>query len=107
MQCLHMKRLDPVGSMKVAERFHDTLNAMMGRMVSETQRDWDLLLPYVMAAYRASVHQSTGPNYLLFRRETKAPADLVRSHKLKEAVIALAVQDIAAGQTLCPTRAAY
>jgi len=51
----------------------------MGRTVSETQRDWDLLLPYVMAAYRASVHQSTGysPNYLMFGRETKAPADLV------------------------------
>ena len=63
----------------VAERFHGTLNAMMGRMISETQRDWDLLLPYVMAAYRSSVHRSTGysPNYLMLAREVKAPADLV------------------------------
>ena len=63
----------------VAERFHGTLNAMMGRMISETQRDWDLLLPYVMAAYRSSVHRSTGysPNYLMFAREVKSPADLV------------------------------
>ena len=63
----------------VAERFHGTLNAMMGRMISETQRDWDLLLPYVMAAYRSSVHRSTGytPNYLMFAREVKSPTDLV------------------------------
>jgi len=51
----------------------------MGRMISETQRDWDLLLPYVMAAYRSSVHRSTGytPNYLMFAREVKSPTDLV------------------------------
>ena len=32
----------------VAERFH-TLNSMIGRMIDEFQRDWDSLLPYVMA----------------------------------------------------------
>ena len=63
----------------IAERFHGTLNSMMGRVVSENQKDWDLLLPYVMAAYRATVHQTTGysPNYLTFAREVRAPADLV------------------------------
>ena len=62
----------------VAERFHGTLNSMMGRTVSEHQKDWDLLLPYVMAAYRATVHQSTNysPNYLMFAREVRAPVDL-------------------------------
>ena len=63
----------------VAERFHATLNSMMGRIVSDHQKEWDLLLPHVMAAYRASVHQSTGysPNYLMFGREVRAPVDLV------------------------------
>ena len=63
----------------IAERFHATLNAMMGRMVSDHQKEWDLLLPHVMAAYRASVHQSTNytPNYLMFGREVRAPVDLV------------------------------
>ena len=63
----------------VAERFHATLNSMMGRMISDHQKEWDLLLPHVMAAYRASVHQSTGysPNYLMFGREVRAPVDLV------------------------------
>jgi len=63
----------------VAERFHATLNSMMGRMISDHQKEWDLLLPHIMAAYRASVHQSTGytPNYLMFGREVRAPVDLV------------------------------
>jgi len=63
----------------VAERFHGTLNVMKGRVISEHQRDWDLQLPYVMAAYRASLHDSTGysPNYLMFAHKTRAPMDLV------------------------------
>ena len=37
------------------------------------------MLPFVMAAYRSSSHQSTNysPNYLMFAREVRAPADLV------------------------------
>ena len=63
----------------IAERFHATLNSMMGCMVSDHQKEWDVLLPHVMAAYRASEHQSTGysPNYLMFGREVRAPADLI------------------------------
>jgi len=54
----------------VAERFHATLNSMMGRMVSENQKEWNLLLPHVLAAYRALVHQTTGysPNYTVFQK---------------------------------------
>jgi len=63
----------------VAERFHGTLNSMMGRVVSEHQKDWDICLSYILAAYRASTHQSTEytPNFLMFAREGRAPADLV------------------------------
>jgi len=43
----------------VAERFHRTLNSMIGRMIDEFQRDWDSLLSYVMAAYRSSHHEAT------------------------------------------------
>ena len=61
------------------ERFHRTLNSMIGRMVDENQRDWDVLLPYVMAAYRSSTHESTqhSPNYLMMGREVRAPVDMV------------------------------
>ena len=61
------------------ERFHGTLNAIMAKTVNENQNDWDLQLPYVMAAYRASRHEATGmtPNYLMLGREVRAPVDLM------------------------------
>ena len=61
------------------ERFHRTMNAMLGKVVSSHQRDWDEVLPLVLAAYRASPHEVTGysPNFLMFGRETRAPIDLV------------------------------
>ena len=37
------------------ERFHRTLNTMMGKVVSQSKRDWDERLPAMMAAYRAFV----------------------------------------------------
>ena len=60
------------------ERFHRTLNSMLGKVVEENQRDWDERLPAVMAAYRASVHEATGytPNFLMFMREHRAPLDV-------------------------------
>ena len=63
----------------IAERFHGTLNSMMGKVVDEDQKNWDLCLPYVMAAYRATTHQATSysPNYLMLGREVRSPADLV------------------------------
>ena len=61
------------------ERFHKTLNAMLGKIVQNNQRDWDDRLQSVMAAYRAAKHSSTGfsPNQLIFGRENRAPIDLV------------------------------
>jgi len=60
------------------ERFHRTLNSMIGRVISEKQKEWDTLLPYVMAAFRASVHESTGftANLLMLNREVRAPVDI-------------------------------
>jgi len=48
-------------------------------VVAENQKDWDTKLPFVMAAYRASQHESTGysPNFLVFGRELRAPLDVV------------------------------
>lgn len=38
----------------VVERFHRTLNSMLGKVVSESQRDWDEWVPFVLSAYRAT-----------------------------------------------------
>ena len=61
------------------ERFHKTLNAMLAKVKKDSQRNWDQMLPQVMAAYRASTHSATGfsPNFLLFGQENRAPVDLV------------------------------
>ena len=66
------------------ERFHRTLNSMIGKVVSESQRDWDVWLPTVMSAYRASTHSATGygPNFLVFGRENGMPADIVTGDML-------------------------
>jgi len=61
------------------ERFHRTLNSMLGKVVSDNQKDWDERVPLVLSAYRASVHEATGysPNFLMFMRENRASLDLV------------------------------
>jgi len=52
---------------------------MIGRVVSERQKEWDALLPYVMAAFHASVYEATGytANLLTLNREVRAPIDIV------------------------------
>jgi len=54
------------------KRFHRTLNSMMGRVVDEHQRDWDAMLPYVMAAFR-SLTPDTGRQPK--RSDTTAPME--------------------------------
>ena len=61
------------------ERYHRTLNSMLRKIVEASQRDWDTKVQFVMAAYRASVHEATGytPKFLTLGRETQAPLDIV------------------------------
>ena len=61
------------------ERFHRTLNSMIAKVVAQNHKNWNEKLPMILAAYRASVHQSTGftPNQLFLHREARAPLDLV------------------------------
>lgn len=63
----------------LVERFHRTLNSILAKVVRENQTDWDEHLPYAVAAYRATPHESTGysPNLLFLSRETRAPIDLL------------------------------
>ena len=63
------------------ERLHRTLNAMLGKLVSTSQRDWDRHLPFVLSAYRSTEHEGTGftPCRLFLGREVVLPIDLVLS----------------------------
>lgn len=52
---------------------------MLSAYVGENHRDWDESIPFVMMAYRASQHESTGysPNMLMLGREVTTPLDIM------------------------------
>jgi len=77
------------------ERFHRTLNSILGKVVSENQRDWDTHIPYAVAAYRATIHESTGysPNFLMFGHEVRAPLDVVMGLPVHGNASGIAVDD--------------
>ena len=61
------------------ERFNRTLITMLSLFVDQNKKDWDDHLPYVMSAYRATQHKSTGasPNLLMLNREIDTPLDVM------------------------------
>ena len=61
------------------ERFNRTLKQMLTNFVNQHRNDWDDHIPYVLMAYRATVHESTGctPNLLMFGHEICLPLDLM------------------------------
>ena len=63
----------------MVERFNKTLVTMLSSYVADNHRDWDEHIPYVLMAYRATEHESTGfsPNMLMLGRETSTPLDII------------------------------
>jgi len=61
------------------ERFHRTMNSILAKTVADHHKDWDVRLPYAMAAYRATRHEATGysPNFLVLHREVRVPVDFM------------------------------
>ena len=55
----------------VIERMNRTLLNMLAKCIEEDQTNWSVKLPYVLMAYRSSLHESTGftPHYLVFGHE--------------------------------------
>ena len=68
----------PMGNGQV-ERFNRTVEAMLAKMVKESQRDWDRHLQKALFAYRTSLHETTGftPYHLNFGRSPTLPIDVV------------------------------
>ncbi len=62
------------------ERFNQTLKNMLRKFVSDTGRDWDKWLPFLLFAYREVPHASTGfsPFELLYGWRVQGPLDLLR-----------------------------
>ena len=71
----------------MVERFNSTLKKLLRKLTQNTKIEWDKCLPFVLWAYRGTMHATTGfsPYQLLFGREMRMPLDeLVRFWKGKE-----------------------
>ena len=65
----------------IVERFNRTCLMMMSMFVNDWRDNWHELLPFVMHAYRTSVHESTGcklisPYRLMMGEECSLPQDV-------------------------------
>ena len=61
------------------ERFNRTLEAMLSKVVTENQKDWDDHLQSVLFAYRTAIHESTGytPFLVMFGHSPSLPVDVM------------------------------
>ena len=66
-------------SNSVIEKMNRTFLNMLPKCIDENQTNWSVKLPYVLMAYRSSVHETTGstPHYLVFGHEVSLPLDLM------------------------------
>ncbi|KAL7854617.1 hypothetical protein SRHO_G00168070 [Serrasalmus rhombeus] len=64
----------------LVERFNQTLKCMLGKVVAQDRRDWDLLIPYILFAVRQVPQASTGfsPFELLDSRRPRGLLNVVR-----------------------------
>eukprot|EP00731_Ephydatia_muelleri_P009146 Em0004g1484a len=65
----------------LVERFNRTLLDMLSMAVKDDERDWDLLLPTLLFAYRTSRHVTTGvtPFELMYGCDARLPEDVLFS----------------------------
>ena len=57
----------------VTERFNKTIIEMASMFVASDQKDWDIYIPYLLFAYRTTVHSSTKetPFFLVYGRNPR------------------------------------
>ena len=60
------------------ERFNQTFATMISMYVNGHHRDWDALIPFLLFAYRSSIHESTmeSPFFLVYGRDPRLPIDI-------------------------------
>ena len=69
-----------------SERYNRTLMDAVRCFVGKRQNDWDVYIPQLAGAIRATVNRSTGqtPNFMMFGREINIPADLMFASVMTE-----------------------
>ena len=62
----------------LVEQFNRTLTDTLAKTVEKEGRDWDMRLPYVLFAYRASPQESSheSPFFLLHGRDPRLPTEV-------------------------------
>ena len=63
----------------MVERFNQTLERYLAKVVESRQKDWDEHIQPFLLSYRSAVHESTAhtPAFANFGRELRLPADLL------------------------------
>ncbi|CAK1601323.1 unnamed protein product [Parnassius mnemosyne] len=63
----------------MVERFNQTLERYLAKVVKKRQRDWDSHIQPFLLSYRSAVQESTSvtPAFANFGRELRLPADLI------------------------------
>ena len=79
----------------MVERYNRTLATMLTMYCESKQNTWDEHLPYVMLAYRSSVHDSTvfSPNMMMLGREVELPLQAVVGSPKEEPLLQERLQD--------------
>ena len=64
----------------LVECFNQTLKSMLKRVLAEESHSWDLMVPYVLFAYRGVPQESTGfsPFELIYSRDERGPLDVLK-----------------------------
>lgn len=64
------------------ERFNGTLKSMLKKLCSERDVEWDVMLPYVLFAYREVPHEETGysPFELLYGWPVRGPTQILKDY---------------------------
>ena len=64
----------------LVERFNQTLKSMLRRVLAGENHSWDVMLPYVLFAYREVPQESTGfsPFELIYSRDVRGPLDVLK-----------------------------
>jgi transposase InsO family protein len=85
---LRIKKLNTSGyhsqTNGLVEKFNSTLIGMVSKVVESSGRDWDRHLPFLLFAYRVSIHESTreSPFYFIYGRDARIPSETVLEQKV-------------------------
>jgi hypothetical protein len=68
----------------LVEKFNSTLIGMVSKVAESSDRDWDRHLPFLLFAYRVSIHESTreSPFYFIYGRDARIPSETVLEQKV-------------------------